>query len=200
MSSELVPQKTAPSATKPQSRLNSAFKQLWSVHWWMAACYLVLFMGGFWMVRMPGGAALRGDAYTLHKSMGALTMALLTCRIFILQRVWWRKYTRRLPKITREWMRTLLFHTAIYVFMLAVPLSGFFLANSHGSGNAPLFWITLPDIFPKNTAVVELARDMHFWIAYTFLGFIVLHVVDQKKYVRSIWRRSRQAFKKMSAH
>ena len=93
-------------------------------------------------------------------------------------------------------MRTFLLHTAIYIFMLAVPVSGIFLSNSHGSGNVPFFWVTLPDIFPKNAAVTGLARDMHFWIAYTFLGCIVLHVVDQKKYVRSIWRRSCQAVKK----
>jgi len=197
MSSELVPQKPAPS-TKPQSRLNSAFKQLWSMHWWMAVCYLVLFVAGFWMVRMPGGA-LRGNVYTLHKSIGVLTMALLTLRILILQRVWWRKYTRRFPKITGEWMRMFLLHTAIYVFMLAVPVSGFFLSNSHGSGNVPFFWVTLPDIFPENSAVTALARDMHFWLAYTFLGFIVLHVIEQQKYVRSLWRRSRQAIKKLSA-
>jgi len=199
MSSQLAPQKPTPSATKPASRLNSAFKQLWSMHWWMAACYLVLFVGGFWMVRMPEGATLQEDAYTLHKSIGALTMALLTWRIFILQRVWWRKYTRRLPKVTGEWTRTFLLHAAIYVFMLAVPMSGFFLSNSYQSGNVPFFWLTLPDIFPENSAVVGLARDMHFWVSYTFLGFIVLHAVDQKKYVRSLWRRSLQAVKKLSA-
>ncbi|WOD39788.1 cytochrome b [Nodosilinea sp. E11] len=197
MSSKLAPQKPASSATKPQSRLNSAFKQLWSMHWWMAACYLVLFVGGFWMVRMSGdAAALRGNAYTMHKSIGVLTMALLTLRILILQRVWWQKYTRRIPKLTGKWMRTFLLHTAIYVFMLAVPTSGFFLSNSHGSGNVPFFWATLPDVFPKNAAVVGLARDMHFWLAYTFLGCIVLHAVDQQKYVRSLWRRSRQAIQK----
>jgi cytochrome b561 len=198
MSSQLAPQKPTSSTTKPPSRLNSAFKQLWSMHWWMAACYLVLFAGGIWMVRMPEDSALQENAYTLHKSIGALTMALLTWRIFILQRVWWRKYTRRLPKITGEWIRTFLLHTAIYVFMFAVPLSGFFLSNSYQSGNVPFFWMTLPDIFPENAAVVELARDMHFWIAYVFLGFIVLHGVDQQKYVRSLWRRSLQALKKPS--
>jgi cytochrome b561 len=166
------------------------------MHWWMAACYVLLFVGGVWMVRMPEDTALQDHAYTLHKSLGALTMALLTWRIFILQRVWWRKYTRRLPKLTGEWIRTFLLHTAIYIFMLAVPLSGFFLSNSYRSGNVPLFWITLPDIFPENAAVVELARDLHFWIAYTFLGFIVLHTLDQRKYLRSLWRRITQALRK----
>lgn len=142
------------------------------------------------MVRMPEDTVLQDNAYTLHKSLGALTMALLTLRIFILQRVWWRKYTRRLPKVNGEWLRTFLLHTAIYIFMLAVPISGFFLSNSYQSGNVSFFWVaTLLDIFPENAAVVALARDLHFWIAYTFLGFIGLHALDQRKYVRSLWRR-----------
>ena len=175
-------------ATKP--RKNSAFKQLMSIHWWMAGAYLLLFMGGFGMVRMPEDTVLQDNAYTLHKSIGSLTMALLTLRILILQRVWWRKYTRRFPKVTGEWLRTFLLHTLIYIFMLAVPISGFFLSNSYQSGNVPLFWVaTLPDIFPENAAVVELARNLHFWIAYTFLGFIVLHTLDQRKVVRGFWRR-----------
>lgn len=194
MSSQLT------SAKKPgKPKMNSAFKQLWSLHWWMAAAYLILFVGGFGMVRMPEDTALQHNAYNLHKSFGALTMALLTLRIFILQRVWWRKYTRRFPKVNREWLRTFLLHTAIYILMLAVPISGFFLSNSYRSGYVPFFWVaTLPDIFPQNAAVVELARDLHFWIAYTFLGSIILHAIDQKKYLRSLGRRLTKAFKKKS--
>jgi cytochrome b561 len=192
MGSQLAAQKMT-----AKSRLNSAFKRLWSMHWIMAACYLLLFVGGFGMVRMPEDTALQENVYTLHKSIGALTMALLTWRIFILQRVWWRKYTRRSPKITGDWLRMFLLHTAIYLFMLAVPLSGFFLSNSYQSGNVPFFWIaTLQDIFPENALVVDLARDLHFWLAYTFLGFIGLHAIDQRKYVRALWRRATQALKK----
>ncbi|MGF1570820.1 MAG: cytochrome b [Nodosilinea sp.] len=198
MSSQLDPQKSTAQSTKSPSRLNSAFKQLWSMHWWMAGCYLLLFVAGIWMVRMPEDTALQNNTYTLHKSIGALTMVLLTLRIFILQRVWWRKYTHRLPRFTSEWIFTFLLHTAIYLFMLAAPLSGFFLSNSYQNGNVPFFWMTtLPDIFPENAAVVDLARNLHFWIAYTFLGFIILHSIDQKRYLRSLWRRSIKTLKKV---
>jgi cytochrome b561 len=194
MSSKLTPVKQS-----AKLRRNSAFKRLWSMHWMMAACYFVLFVAGTLMVRMPEELPLREPTYTLHKSIGALTMALLTWRIFLLQQVWWRKYTRRLPTPTHEWVRTALLHGLIYVFMLFVPVSGFFLSNSYGSGNVPFFWFTLPDIFPEDTAVVELARDLHFWTSYTFLGFIVLHTIDQRKVVRSLWRRSSGAIKKAIA-
>jgi cytochrome b561 len=193
MSSQSTPAKTT------KSRINSAFKRLWSMHWLMAGCYLILFVAGTLMVRMPEDLPIRESTYTLHKSIGALTMALLTWRIFLLQQVWWRKYTRRLPQPNSEWIRTTLLHTAIYIFMLSVPISGFFLSNSYGSGNVPFFFITLPDLFPENSAVVELARSIHFWISYTFLAFIVLHTIDQRKVVRSLWRRSSGALKKAIA-
>lgn len=184
MSFQRTPHKAS---TKP--KINSIFKQLWSMHWVMAGCYLLLFVSGTLMVRLSEDTPLQDNFYTFHKSMGALTMALLTWRIFILQQIWWRKYTYRIPKFTEAWIRTFLLHTAIYVFMVAVPVSGFFLSNSHESRNVLFFWLmTLPDIFPKNSAVMELARNLHFWISYTFLGFIVLHAVDQRKYVQSLWK------------
>jgi cytochrome b561 len=193
MSSQSTPAKTT------KTRINSAFKRLWSMHWIMAGCYLILFVAGTLMIRMPEELPIRESTYTLHKSIGALTMALLTWRIFLLQQVWWRKYTRRLPQPNSEWIRTTLLHTAIYIFMLFVPMSGFFLSNSYGSGNVPFFFITLPDLFPENSAVVELARSIHFWISYTFLAFIVLHTLEQRKVLRSLWRRSSGALKKTIA-
>lgn len=76
MSFQLVPQET-----KPQPRANSAFKQLWSMHAVMATCYLLMFVGGFGMVKLPDNTPLQGNAYTLHKSIGVLTIGLLTWRI-----------------------------------------------------------------------------------------------------------------------
>lgn len=179
-------------------RKTSAFKQLMSLHWWMAICYLLLFTSGPLMARSPEEFFISNPAEWLHKSIGALTMGLLTLRIFILLRVWWRKYTRRLPKFTPQWMRKFLLHTVLYAFMLAAPISGFFLSNSYRSANVPFFGITLPDIFPENAAVVELARDLHFWLTYTFVAFIVLHTVDQWKVVRAAGRRLAHLFQKRS--
>lgn len=170
-------------------RVNSAFKQLMSLHWWMATCYLVLFIGGWFMAQLVREAPFRELLYDFHKSIGVLTMALLTWRILILLRVWWRKYTKRLPKFTPEWTRTFVLHTMLYAFMWAVPVTGFFLSNSYRPNNVKFFGIVLPDLFLQNQAVVELARSMHFWLAYTFLAFILLHMLREWKVIRSNWRR-----------
>ena len=170
-------------------RLNSAFKQLMSLHWVMSACYLVLFIGGTFMAQLPREFLIRGPLYDFHKSLGVLVMALLTLRILTLLRVAWKKYTKRLPKFTQEWYKNLALHATLYVFMWLVPVAGFFFSNSFKSNNVKFFGIVLPDAFPHNSAMVEVGRSLHFWLAYAFLAFAILHILGQKKVVRANWRR-----------
>jgi cytochrome b561 len=174
-------------AAKP--RLNSAFKQLMSLHWAMAACYLVLFITGPFMSELPRELFIRNPLYAFHKSVGVLTMAFLTLRILTLLRVWWKKYTKRLPKFTKKWYKNLALHATLYVFMWLVPIAGFLLSNSIRNNNVPFFGIVVPDMFPKNPAMVEVGRSLHFWLSYTFLAFVILHLLDRKKVVRANWRR-----------
>jgi cytochrome b561 len=175
--------------TTVRSRVNSAFKQLMSVHWWMAACYLVLFVVGTFMAQLPREVAFRGALYDFHKSIGVLTMALLTWRILVLLRVWRQKYTRRFPKFTPDWFKTVALHSSLYLFMWGVPIAGFLLSNSFKSDNVKFFGIVLPDLFPQNPAMVEVGRSLHFWLSYTFLAFVVLHLIAQWKVVKANWRR-----------
>ena len=170
-------------------RQNSAFKHLMSIHWWMSVAYLILFLTGAIMARLPRELFFRSPMYDFHKSIGALTMAILTWRILVLLRVWWRKYTKRFPKFTPQWMKTVALHTSLYIFMWLVPVSGFFFSNSFKSNNVKFFGVVLPDIFPENSDMVSVGRNLHFWLGYTFLAFIILHTIEQKKVVRSLWRR-----------
>jgi cytochrome b561 len=174
---------------RAKPRVNSAFKQLMSVHWWMAALYGVLFCTGTFMSQLPREVSFRGGLYDFHKSIGVVTLALLTWRILVLLRVWWRKYTQRFPKLTPKWWQAVILHSTLYGFMWAVPLTGFFLSNSFKTGNVKFFGLLLPDLFPQNSAVVDLARSSHFWTAYIFLAFIGLHAIAQWKVVKANWRR-----------
>jgi cytochrome b561 len=180
-------------ATK--SRINSAFKQLMSVHWWMVTVYVVLFMTGTFMSQLERGVSFRNSFFDFHKSMGVLSMALLTWRILLLLRVWGKKYTKRFPRFSSIWVKTVTLYTSLYVFMWAVPVSGVLLSNSFRAKNVKFFGFVLPDIFPKNSAMENLGRNLHFWLSYTFLAFIVLHTIDRRKVVRANWRRFRQFLK-----
>jgi cytochrome b561 len=160
-----------------------------SLHWAMSACYLVLFITGPFMSELPRELFIRNPLYAFHKSVGVLTMAFLTLRILTLLQVWWKKYTKRLPKFTKEWYKNFALHATLYVFMWLVPVAGFLLSNSIRNNNVPFFGIVVPDMFPKNPAMVEVGRSLHFWLSYTFLAFVILHLLDQKKVVRANWRR-----------
>lgn len=174
--------------TPKRPRLNSAFQRLMSVHWWMAGCYLILFIGGTLMVQLST-SSFRGTLYDFHKSIGVLTMALLTWHIFTLIQVIWKKYTKRLPKFSSQWLRNFALHTLMYVWMWAVPIAGFLLSNSFRSNNVSFFGLPLPDIFPQNQAMVNVGRTLHFWLAYTFIAFIAVHLIFQWKVVKANWRR-----------
>jgi cytochrome b561 len=85
-------------------------------------------------------------------------------------------------------MQKVALHTSLYIFMWAVPISGFFFSNSFKNNNVRFFGLTLPDLFPQNSDLVNLGRSIHFWLAYTFLAFIILHAIDQFKVVKAFWR------------
>lgn len=142
------------------------------------------------MARLPEDIAIREFAYATHKSFGVLVLGLLVARIFLVLRVSWKKYSKRFPKMTPAWARAFALHGALYIFMLALPLSGLFLSNSNKSGNVPFFGLIVLDLFPENAGVVELARSLHFWLAYTFAASIGLHLWNQQKVVRANWRRA----------
>src|SRR3569832_936993 len=160
----------------------------------MAAFYLLLFMGGTYMVDLPREVSYRGSLYDFHKTIGVVVMSVLLARIFVLLRVIQHKYRRRLPKLTREWVLTFALHASLYFFMLLVPLSGYFFSNSYGK-DVIVFGtnIALPRLFAENKQLAELGRSVHFWQSYTFLSFVEQHKENQGKYLRSQVRRFSKA-------
>ena len=175
--------------TRSKPRLTSAFQRLMSIHWWMALCYLALFLGGTFMARLDRAVFFRGSLYDVHKTIGVLTLVLLSWRILVLLQVWWKKYSKRMPKFTRKWWQNVALHSGLYVFMVAVPIAGFLLSNSYKANNVEFFGLVLPDLFPENKAMVEVGRSLHFWLAYTMLSLIILHTALQWKVVKANGRR-----------
>ena len=70
-----------------------------------------------------------------------------------------------------------------------MPIAGFLLSNSYRANNVSFLGLLLPDVFPQNQAMVDVGRALHFWLAYKFLAFVVLHLIVQWKVVKANWRR-----------
>lgn len=175
--------------TKVKSKyLSAAFKNLMFLHWIMAAFLLLLYVTGIFVARIPQASSLARLIPFLHQSWGMLFMMLLIARIFLLLRLVGRKYSKRLPKVTSHWLQTFVFHTALYLFMLVAPISGFFLRNLKGL-DTTFFGILVPPVFAANESWVELVRSSHFWSSYLFLAFIFLHILAHWKVIRGYVRR-----------
>ena len=176
-------------AIQNKPRKTSAFQHLMSVHWWMAVCYLILFCTGPLMSRLPRDFPGRNELYDFHKSIAIVSLILLFWRGITLLRVWGKKYAKRRPKTTPKWWEKTLLHLSLYILMVGVPLSGFFLSNSFKANGVKLFGLPVPDLFPPNKDMVDLGRTLHFWSAYGFLLFVAYHTYKQWHYVRATWRR-----------
>jgi cytochrome b561 len=177
------------SAAAPKPRINNIFKQLMSVHWWMAGLYLFLLAGGTIFERIQGDSSGRELLLAAHKSFGVLVLLLLGWRGYLLVRVWGRKYTKHFPKLTGNWYFKTGLHTGLYLLMLAVPLSGYWLSNAYQAHNINLFGIPMPDIFPVDSEGASQASAAHSRTSKIFAIAIVVHFIAQYKVVKASWRR-----------
>jgi cytochrome b561 len=177
------------SATSRQPRLNSVFKQLMSLHWWMAICYVVLLFPSGVMSERLQDEVIRGFLIDAHKSFGVLVILLLGWRAYILVRVWGKKYSKHFPKFTGNWYFKTGLHTLLYLLMFSVPLSGYWLSNAHHAHSISLFGIPMPDIFPVDGEAAAQASAAHSRTSKVFAALIVIHFIAQYKVVHANWRR-----------
>lgn len=175
-------------ATEKPKRQNAAFKHLMVLHWVMAAFVLSLYVTGVFVAHPRQTLFLRWSIPWLHQSLGMLFLMLLIARIFLLLRLVGHRYSRRLPKVNSNWLRTIVLHGSLYFSMLVAPVSGFFLRNFIGL-DTTFFGIQVPPVFASNPDWVELARSSHFWVSYIFLVLIFLHVLAHWKIVRTQVRK-----------
>ncbi|MBD2465986.1 cytochrome b/b6 domain-containing protein [Oscillatoria sp. FACHB-1407] len=169
-------------------RISALSKQLWSLHWLMAVCLLCVYSVGIFTAHVWSEAPFISEMITFHKSVAMLVLGLLIVRIGILINLSWQKYSHRQPRFTRHWLQTIVLHTGLYLFMVAVPISGIFYSNTNDR-NAVFFGLTLPRLFGVNESISKFSHDSHVWFAYTFLAFIFLHLLEQHKFIQGKLRR-----------
>jgi len=158
------------------------------LHWMMASLLRLLYITGVYVAHPPQVNFIKWLSPFLHQSIGTLFLLLLVARIFLLLRVIGSKYSRRLPTVSQNWLKTTALHTVLYLFMLIVPLTGFFLRN-HLGVNTTCFGISVPSVVVANDDLAEPMRSAHFWASYMFLVFIGLHMLAHWRLVRSRLRR-----------
>jgi len=158
--------------------MNAMPPQGWSgfarfLHWAMAlliAAQAIVGWIGHEMERSPA----KIDVMTAHKSLG------ITLLLLVLLRLFWRATHAAPPNPagSARWevLAARLSHAALYLLMIALPLSGW-LAASTSLVPWKLWWvIPWPAIAPVNEQLHEVAEELHEALVYALIAVLVIHV------------------------
>ena len=143
------------------------------LHWTIAV--LILSIGAVGLVK---GELPRSPkwfwVYTLHKSLGLTVLAL------VLVRIAWRLYAGAPPPVagTPRWQSRLasLTHGAIYMLILAMPLSGWLYDSA--SGLRPFRWFGLaevPKLSPPHEALADAMHETHELLFWVLIALVIGH-------------------------
>ena len=143
------------------------------LHWTIAILIVLIGIVGLVMGELPRSPK---DfwVYTAHKSLGLALLALVVVRIG------WRVYAgapRPVPG-TPRWQALLAAatHGAIYLLILAIPMSGWMLDSA--SGLRPLRWfglVEVPKLVAPDEALAANAHGAHEWLFWLLMALVAGH-------------------------
>lgn len=165
-------------------------------HWLVALLIVINGALGLYMTDMKPSMD-KISIYAIHKSVGLTVLALFVLR---LSWRWFDPRPRDLPMPRWQKFAAHAAHGALYVLMLAMPLSGWLFNSAHGN---PLQWFklfNLPALVEKNKALAEVFGDAHetlFWILVAVViahvgGALMHHFVERDKTLRRMLPFSRK--------
>jgi cytochrome b561 len=141
-------------------------------HWIVALGILGNGVWGLLMTDMSPSMS-KINIYALHKSIGLTVLALFLLRVV------WRLYDRAPPdEPAPQWQRMAAHatHVLLYVFALALPLSGWMYNSLHGYHLQWFKLFKLPDLAAKNEELAHTVRDVHEYLFYLLLLVLIGHV------------------------
>lgn len=142
------------------------------LHWLVVVLILAMAWLGLTMGDLPNGPD-KIATYALHKSIGLSILALAVLRLL------WRLYAGAPAPVagTPHWQERIaaLTHVALYVLLLALPLTGWLLNSAAGF---PLQWfglVNLPSLAARDEALHALATQAHEVLFWALAALVVLH-------------------------
>lgn len=149
-------------------------------HWLIALMIISTFTLGVVMSDMPGISPTKLKYYSWHKWAGVTILALAALRLL------WR-LTHPAPDYPSSmpgWQKTgaNVLHGLLYVFMLAVPLSGYFYTLASGYPVVYFGLFELPVLIDANPELKPVLGGLHYWLNMGLLAAVALHVAAALKH------------------
>lgn len=147
------------------------------LHWVVAILIIGLLILGLYMVRLPIGLE-KLKFYGWHKEFGLLVLGLAIVRLT------WR-IMNQVPNLALPWYERIAartVHWAFYVFMFAMPITGWAITSAAGLPASFFGLFTLPNIVLPNEELRHTFEELHEWLGYALIATIVLHVAGALKH------------------
>ena len=150
-----------------------------TLHWLVALLIVIAFSVGHYMADLDL-SPWKLKVFAWHKWVGVTIFGLVLLRVF------WRSThaVPALPAGMNELMKKLsgLAHFAIYLLMLAIPLTGWLHSSAAGVTVVYFNALTLPDLVGKDKELAHLFKEIHESLNWALLGLVILHVAAALKH------------------
>ncbi len=144
-----------------------------SLHWAMAILLFGLLALGFYMHDLPLSPE-KLQLYSWHKWAG------VTAFLLVLVRLAWRVAHRppALPASMPKLMQLAAHagHLALYLLMLAIPLSGWLMSSAKGFQTVWFGVLPIPDLLEKNKELGAQLAEVHEALAILFILTLLAHI------------------------
>ncbi len=143
-----------------------------ALHWLAAALIVGNLTLGVSMVGLPL-SPLKLRLFAWHKWIGITVFVVASVRLG------WRHANPPPPPVAMpEWQRraAAATHAALYLLMLAIPLSGWIYSSSTGVSVVYLGLVPLPDLVPKDKALAAVLKAVHVTLNVGLVALVVVHV------------------------
>lgn len=160
-------------------------KQRWGalsivLHWLVALCVFGLFGLGFWMTGLDYYHAWYKQGPDIHKSAGVLLLGILLLRLA------WRLVndTPEPPANHANWEKRLAHavHLLLYLLLLAIITSGYFISTADGRAIPVFDWFELPAYPLGIEQQEEIAGTIHWYLALTLMSLVGVHAAGALKH------------------
>ncbi len=150
-----------------------------SLHWLMALMIAGLFALGLYMTALPLSPA-KLQLYSWHKWAGVTVFVLLLVRVAI--RIAFRPPPLPAGMSRGQQLAAHAGHLALYLLMLAIPVSGWLMSSAKGFQTVWFGVLPLPDLVGKDKALGELLAEVHEVLSWTLVALVVIHAAAALKH------------------
>jgi cytochrome b561 len=151
------------------------------LHWLIALLIVCAFVLGLVMTDIPGITPTKLKYFSWHKWLGVTVLGLACLRAL------WR-LTHRPPPYPDSmpvWQQKAaqFLHGLLYVFIFAVPLSGYFYTLSAGIPVVYLGLVKLPVLIGKDPVLKPVLEEVHYILNMILLAAVCIHILAALKHL-----------------